>query len=78
MGPVNLRADTEAAELDTRIGSMQADREDLLGAIAKLRQGIAGLNREAASACWPPLRPSTAISARSSPGCSAAATRGWR
>ena len=46
MGPVNLRADTEAAELDTRIGSMQADREDLLGAIAKLRQGIAGLNRE--------------------------------
>ena len=46
MGPVNLRADTEAAELDGRIASMHAEREDLLGAIAKLRQGIAGLNRE--------------------------------
>ena len=46
MGPVNLRADTEAAELDTRISSMQEEREDLVGAIAKLRQAIAGLNRE--------------------------------
>ena len=46
IGPVNLRADIEAAELDTRIGEMQSEREDLLGAIAKLRHGIAGLNRE--------------------------------
>ena len=46
IGPVNLRADIEASELDTRIGEMQGEREDLLGAIARLRHGIAGLNRE--------------------------------
>ena len=46
IGPVNLRADIEAAELDTRIADLHGEREDLLGAIAKLRHGIAGLNRE--------------------------------
>ena len=46
IGPVNLRADIEASELDTKIGEMQGEREDLLGAIARLRHGIAGLNRE--------------------------------
>ncbi len=46
IGPVNLRADIEAAELETRIAEMFGEREDLLGAIAKLRHGIAGLNRE--------------------------------
>jgi chromosome segregation protein len=46
MGPVNLRAETEAEELDERISTMNAEREDLIAAIARLRQGIAGLNRE--------------------------------
>ncbi len=46
MGPVNLRAEAEAAELDARIATMHEEREDLIGAIARLRQGIAGLNRE--------------------------------
>ena len=46
IGPVNLRADIEAAELDTRIAELHGEREDLLGAIARLRHGIAGLNRE--------------------------------
>ncbi len=46
MGPVNLRAEAEAQELDERIASLGAEREDLLAAIARLRQGIAGLNRE--------------------------------
>jgi len=46
IGPVNLRADIEAAELETRIAGMFGEREDLLGAIAKLRHGIADLNRE--------------------------------
>jgi chromosome segregation protein len=46
MGPVNLRADVEAQELDERIQTMQAERDDLIAAIARLRQGIAGLNRE--------------------------------
>ena len=46
IGPVNLRADIEAGELETRIAEMFGEREDLLGAIAKLRHGIAGLNRE--------------------------------
>ncbi len=46
MGPVNLRAEAEARELDERIAALGAEREDLLAAIARLRQGIAGLNRE--------------------------------
>ena len=46
MGAVNLRADIEATELGERIETMQTEREDLTAAIARLRQGIAGLNRE--------------------------------
>ncbi len=46
MGPVNLRAEQELIELEEQIGSMQMDREDLLAAIARLRQGISSLNRE--------------------------------
>jgi chromosome segregation protein len=46
MGPVNLRADVEAQELEEKIGAMQAEREDLIKAIARLRQGINELNRE--------------------------------
>lgn len=46
MGPVNLRAEQEVAELDQRIGGMRAEKDDLVQAIAKLRQGIAELNRE--------------------------------
>jgi chromosome segregation protein len=46
MGPVNLRAEAEAAEVDERIRSLQAERDDLVAAIQRLRQGIAGLNRE--------------------------------
>ena len=47
MGPVNLRADTEAAELDQQIAGMIAERDDLIAAIGRLRQGIGNLNREA-------------------------------
>ncbi|NKB56124.1 MAG: chromosome segregation protein SMC [Alphaproteobacteria bacterium] len=46
MGPVNLRAEIEAQELETQIASMQGEREDLVAAIARLRQGIGQLNRE--------------------------------
>jgi len=46
MGPVNLRADAEADEIDERIRSLQTERDDLVAAIQRLRQGIAGLNRE--------------------------------
>ena len=46
MGPVNLRAEAEAAELDERIQTMMTERDDLIAAIARLRQGIASLNRE--------------------------------
>jgi len=47
MGPVNLRAELEAAELEQQITGLQAEREDLIAAIARLRQGIGSLNREA-------------------------------
>ena len=46
MGPVNLRAEAEAAELDQQITGLQTERADLVAAIARLRQGIASLNRE--------------------------------
>jgi len=46
MGGVNLRAEEEASELETRLKSLQADRIDLDGAIQRLRRGIQSLNRE--------------------------------
>ena len=46
MGPVNLRAEEEAAEMEQQIQSMRTEREDLIAAIARLRQGIAELNKE--------------------------------
>jgi chromosome segregation protein len=47
MGPVNLRAETEAETVGTEMDKLQAEKEDLNAAIAKLRQGISQLNREA-------------------------------
>jgi chromosome segregation protein len=46
MGPVNLRAEEEAAEMDGRISGLRAEREDLVAAIARLRRGISELNTE--------------------------------
>ncbi len=46
MGPVNLRAEAELTELEEQITTMQSEREDLIAAIARLRQGISSLNRE--------------------------------
>ncbi|MFO1145530.1 MAG: hypothetical protein U1E33_02740 [Rhodospirillales bacterium] len=46
MGPVNLRADAEEAELRTQIDELQQQRGDLLEAVAKLRRGTAELDRE--------------------------------
>jgi len=46
MGPVNLRAEQEAEELKEQISSMLRERDDLVSAIARLRQGIGALNRE--------------------------------
>lgn len=46
MGPVNLRADIELAELEEKIGAMVAEQEDLEKAIQRLRRGIGELNRE--------------------------------
>jgi chromosome segregation protein len=47
MGPVNLLAEREATELEQQMQAMQAEREDLIGAIGRLRQGISSLNKEA-------------------------------
>ncbi len=46
LGGVNLRAEEEAAELSSQFEGMEKERADLTEAIAKLRQGIASLNRE--------------------------------
>jgi chromosome segregation protein len=46
LGGVNLRAEQEAEEVQDRLTTMIADREDLIAAIAKLRGGIQQLNKE--------------------------------
>jgi chromosome segregation protein len=46
LGGVNLRADEEAQEYETRLESMTAEKADLESAIAKLRGAIGSLNRE--------------------------------
>jgi len=47
MGPVNLRAETEAEVTQAEIDKLETEKNDLNAAIAKLRQGIGQLNREA-------------------------------
>jgi chromosome segregation protein len=47
MGPVNLRAEVELGELDTRIAGIHVDRDEIAAAISKLRGSIGHLNREA-------------------------------
>jgi chromosome segregation protein len=46
MGPVNLLAEREAAEAEARRDELQRERGDLTEAIARLRRGIAALDRE--------------------------------
>ncbi|MGE4049076.1 MAG: chromosome segregation protein SMC, partial [Acetobacteraceae bacterium] len=46
MGPVNLRADVEAAAVEQQITDLEREREELTTAIAKLRGSIGHLNRE--------------------------------
>ena len=47
IGPVNLRAELEVTELDGEITRMTGERDDLIAAIARLRQAVHGLNKEA-------------------------------
>ena len=46
LGGVNLRAEEEATEHETRLQSLVTDRDDLVGAIERLRRGIGSLNKE--------------------------------
>ncbi len=46
MGPVNLRAEQEADELEQQIATYHSERTDLTGAIERFRRAIAELNRE--------------------------------
>jgi chromosome segregation protein len=46
MGPVNLRAEVEAEEVEKQITTLDTEREELTTAIAKLRGSIGHLNRE--------------------------------
>ncbi len=47
MGPVNLRAEVESQEITDKMTSMETERDDLVAAIEKLREGINRLNKEA-------------------------------
>jgi chromosome segregation protein len=46
MGPVNLRADVEADEVEKQIAAITTERDEITTAIAKLRGSIGHLNRE--------------------------------
>jgi chromosome segregation protein len=46
LGGVNLRAEEEAAEQEQRHLTLTTDRDDLTGAIERLRRGISTLNKE--------------------------------
>ena len=46
LGGVNLRAEEEATEQESRLHTLTTDRDDLIGAIERLRRGIQSLNRE--------------------------------
>jgi chromosome segregation protein len=46
MGPVNLRAEIEATEAEDAIATIDRERDEIAGAIAKLRGSIGHLNRE--------------------------------
>ena len=46
LGGVNLRADEEAQEVGEQLDTLVNEREDLIKAIHRLRQGIASLNKE--------------------------------
>ncbi|CAG0905660.1 unnamed protein product [Cyprideis torosa] len=47
IGPVNLRAEQESTELEKEVGGVLEERNDLIQAIAELREGIETLNIEA-------------------------------
>jgi chromosome segregation protein len=46
IGPVNLVAETEAAEVEARIAELEGERADVTEAIARLRRGIGTLDQE--------------------------------
>ena len=46
IGAVNLRAEEEAAEYGERLTTLRGEKNDLAGAVAKLRRGIEELNAE--------------------------------
>ncbi len=47
IGPVNLRAEQESTDLEKEVGGVLEERNDLIQAIAELREGIETLNVEA-------------------------------
>jgi chromosome segregation protein len=47
IGPVNLMAESEAAETEARVAGLRRERTELTEAIARLRRGIATLDQEA-------------------------------
>ena len=47
LGAVNLRAEEELGEIETQHRALTTERDDLIEAIKRLRQGIQNLNREA-------------------------------
>ncbi|MBR1218161.1 chromosome segregation protein SMC [Bradyrhizobium sp. U87765 SZCCT0131] len=47
LGAVNLRAEEELRDVETQHGALTTERDDLVEAIKRLRQGIQSLNKEA-------------------------------
>jgi chromosome segregation protein len=49
LGAVNMEADDQLAEIAGRMGVQEEERQDLIAAIAKLREGVSALNEEGRS-----------------------------
>ena len=74
LGSVNLLAEQELNEVEAQHGKLIAERDDLIEAIRRLRQGIHSLNQRGARAAAGVVSDGQrAISRSCSPNCSAAA-----
>ena len=75
LGAVNLRADEELTELETKHNGIAGERDDLVEAIKRLRQAIGSLNREGRERLLAAFDVVNNHFQRSSPPSSAAARR---
>ena len=77
LGPVNMMAIQQFAELDGRRGFLTTQRQDLIDSIAQTNEAIRRIDETTHAGSATPSPPSTPTSSRPSPRCSAAAAPAW-